>query len=79
MARCLSHGGACEDGQWSPLAVSCGRSCPAFVSASWKSLAPQISQSSGEIMLGYAGKTSSLFALKFYLPSLVAMSGGHDK
>jgi len=26
----------CQDGQWSPLAVSCGRSCPAFVAASWK-------------------------------------------
>eukprot|EP00913_Durusdinium_trenchii_P030950 g28988.t1 len=26
----------CQDGEWTPLAVSCGRSCPEFVAASWK-------------------------------------------
>ncbi|CAJ1385617.1 unnamed protein product [Effrenium voratum] len=26
----------CQDGEWTPLAVSCGKSCPAFVAASWK-------------------------------------------
>ena len=26
----------CQDGEWTPLAVSCGRSCSDFVAASWK-------------------------------------------
>lgn len=26
----------CKDGEWTPLAVSCGRSCPDFAAASWK-------------------------------------------
>lgn len=26
----------CLDGHWTPLAVSCGRSCPAFKTATWK-------------------------------------------